>query len=103
MGQLAVQGIVSIKTGEPLVQIRQLDADNNEIYGFQVGPAEAREIAQNIIEAATNAVYDAALIAWSKETFPEHKEFGPRIVSSIRDFRADKWGLSDQPKDWSKD
>jgi hypothetical protein len=98
-----VQGIVSTKTGEPLVQVRQLDDDGNEQFGFQVGPMEAREMAQNFVEASMNAVYDAALIAWAKETFPDHEEFGPRMVGSIRDFRADKWGLPDQPKDWSKD
>lgn len=103
MGRLAIQGIVSTKTGEPLVQIRQLDDDDNEEYGFQVGVFEAREIAQHILEASMNAVYDAALIAWAKEVFPEHEVFGPRMVVSIREFRADKWGLPDQPKDWSKD
>lgn len=103
MGRLEVQGIVSTKTGEPLVQVRQLDDNDNEEYGFQVGPMEAREIAQNFIEAASNAVYDAALIAWAKEVFPEREEFGPRMVGAIRDFRADRWGLPDRPEDWSKD
>jgi hypothetical protein len=103
MGQFTMQGIVSIKTGEPLVQVRQLDDDGNEQYGFQISTTEAREIAQNFLEASMNAVYDAALIAWAKETFPEHEQFGPRMVSAIREFRADKWGLPDQPKDWSKE
>lgn len=103
MGRFEVQGIVSSKTGEPLVQVRQLNDEGNEEYGFQVSPMEAREIAQNFVEAATNAVYDAALLSWAKEVFPDNEEAGPYMVAMIRDFRADKWGLPDQPKDWSKD
>lgn len=103
MGRLEVQGIVSNKTGEPLIQVRQLDDDGNLQYGFEVGPMEAREMAQNFIEAAANAVYDAALIAWAKAATSEGEALGAYMVSLIRDFRADKWGLPDQPKDWSKD
>jgi hypothetical protein len=98
VGRLEVQGIVSIKTGEPLVQLRQLDENDVEESGFQVSPAEAREIAQNIQEAATNAVYDAALIAWAKES--DNKDMGIMLVDLIRRFRADKWGLPDRPEDW---
>jgi len=103
MGRLEVQGIVSRETGEPLVQIRQVDDEGTELYGFQVGPIEAREIAHNLIEATANAVYDAALIAWAKEAFPNEENVGSHMVSLIRNFRADKWGLPDQPKDWSRD
>jgi hypothetical protein len=98
VGRFEVQGIVSINTGEPLVQLRQLDENDVEESGFQVSPAEAREIAQNIQEAATNAVYDAALIAWAKES--DNEEMGVRLVDLIRRFRADKWGLPDRPEDW---
>lgn len=101
MGRFEVQGIVSNKTGEPLVQLRQLNDDGTEEAGFQVSPMEAREIAQNIQEAATNAVYDAALILWAKEAFPEEPAVGPVMVDQIRIHRADRWGLPDQPKDWS--
>ena len=103
MGRLEVQGIVSNKTGEPFVQVRQLDDDDNEQYGFQVGPMEAREMAQMFVEAAANSVYDAALIAWAKEAFPNDEMVGAHMVSLIREFRADKWGLPDRPKDWSTD
>lgn len=103
MGRLEVQGIVSAKTGEPLVQVRQIDDEGNEEYGFQCAPMEAREMAQNFVEAASNAVYDAALIAWAKEAFPHDEMMGARMVALIRDFRADKWGLPDQPKDWRND
>ncbi|HEY7162907.1 MAG TPA: hypothetical protein VH815_16720, partial [Acidobacteriota bacterium] len=64
MGRLEVQGIVSSKTDEPLVQFRQLDDDGNMMVGWQVGVHEAREMAQQVQEAASNAVYDAALVAW---------------------------------------
>ena len=99
MGQFTVQGIVSIKTGEPLVQLRQLDDDDNVEFGFQVSPMEAREIATNIQEAAMNAVYDAAIIAWAKES-EMGEEMGPMLVDLIRRFRADRWGLPDRPEDW---
>jgi hypothetical protein len=98
MGRLEVQGIVSVKTGEPLVQLRQLDDEDKEVVGFQVSPGEAREIAQNIQEAAANAVYDAALIAWAKEIDDEN--MGIMLVDLVRRFRADRWGLPDRPEDW---
>jgi hypothetical protein len=101
MGRLEVQGIVSHKTGEPLVQIRQLDDDGKEEYGFQVGIIEAREMAHNFLEAAFNAVYDAAIIAWAKETWPDDELMGARMLMLIRDYRADHWGLPDQPQDWT--
>ena len=100
MGRLEVQGIVSAKTGEPLVQFRQLDDDGQLQAGWQVPPADAREMAQQVVEAAMNAVYDAALIAWAKEAWPDDEEMGARIVDLIRRYRADAWGLPDQPEDW---
>lgn len=103
MGRFEVQGIVSVKTGEPLVQLRQLDDEDNEQHGFQVSPMEAREIAQNIVEAAANAIYDAALIAWAKEFHPDEPDTGSMLVDLIRRYRADKWGLPDRPSDWTQD
>jgi hypothetical protein len=101
MGRLEVQGIVSSKTGEPLVQFRQLDEDGTLIVGWQSGVLEAREMAQQVVEAASNAVYDAALIAWSKEMWPgEWEEMVAKLLPIIRTYRADAWGLPDQPEDW---
>lgn len=100
MARLEVQGIVSMANGLPMIQCRQLDDEGNLESQFQFSPAEAREVAQNIIEASFNAVYDAALIAWAKEASPEQPEMGPQMVALIRQFRADKWGLPDQPEDW---
>ena len=103
MGRLEVQGIVSVENGLPLVQFRQLDDEGNAVTGWQASPAEAREMAQQVVEASMNAVYDAALISWAKETWPNDPNMGPRMVSLIREFRADTWGLPDQPKDWRND
>jgi hypothetical protein len=98
-GKLEVQGIVSVKTGEPLVQFRQVE--NDEVVAeWQAPPADAREMAQMVVEAAMNAVYDAAIIAWAKETWPDDEMMGARMLTLIRDYRADTWGLPDQPKDW---
>jgi hypothetical protein len=100
MGRLEVQGIVSAKTGEPLVQFRQLDDDGKVEAEWQTLPVEAREMAQQVVEAAMNAVYDAALVAWAKETWPDDPVMGPRMLALIREYRADTWGLPDQPDDW---
>ncbi len=100
MSRLELQGIVSSANGMPYVQFRQLDNDDNVEAQWQMTPAEAREHAQMIVEASMNAVYDAALIAWAKEVAPEDSDMGPRIVTLIRKYRADIWGLPDQPSDW---
>jgi hypothetical protein len=98
MGRLEVQGIVSAKTGEPLVQFRQLDDDDNVEAQWQASPAEAREMAQQVVEACANAVYDAALIAWGRDGGEE--EMALRLVDVVRRYRADSWGLPDRPEDW---
>lgn len=101
MGRFEVQGIVAFSNGMPYVQLRQLDDNDVEESKIQVSPAEAREIAQNILEAATNAIYDAAVISWSKEYDPENGEvMGMALIDLIRKYRADKWGLPDRPEDW---
>jgi hypothetical protein len=102
MGRLEVQGIVSAKTSEPLVQFRQLD-DNGEIEaGWESTIPDAREMAQQILEAAMNAVYDAALMAWAIEMWPDDPNMGAALLSLIRKYRADTYGLPDQPDDWRK-
>ena len=100
MGRIEIQGIVSTENGLPFVQFRSLDDTGEVLSRWQLSPAEAREMAQNTIEASMNAVYDAAVIAWAKETWPEDKEMGARMLMLIREFRADKWGLPDNPEDW---
>jgi len=103
-GRLEVQGIVSAATGEPMVQFRQLERDPGTkwetVAEWQAGVADAREMAQQIVEAAMNATYDGATIAWAKEVWPDDEAMGPRLLQLIREFRADTWGLPDQPEDW---
>jgi hypothetical protein len=103
-GRLEVQGIVSTKTGEPLVQFRQID-NGNVAAEWQAGVADAREMAQQIVEAAMNATYDAALVAWVKEVWKDDGEERQLeviggLLTAVRLFRADTWGLPDQPEDW---
>jgi hypothetical protein len=100
MGRFEVQGIVSVKDGLPYVQFRQLDDNDKLEFGFQTTPAEAREMSQQIVEASMNAVYDAAITAWAKDVWPEDDQMGAKMLMLIRDYRADAWGLPDQPKDW---
>jgi hypothetical protein len=99
-GRLEVQGIVSALTDEPIVQFRSVDEDGRVIAEWQAGVADAREMAQMVVEAAMNATYDAALVAWAKETWPEDEMMGARILTLVRKYRADTWGLPDQPEEW---
>ena len=99
MGRFEVRGIVSSKTGKPLIQLCQVNDDMDEVI-FQVSPREAREIAGDIFEAAANAIYDAAFIDWVKETFPNNEMMEKNLVALIREYRGDKWELPDHPKGW---
>lgn len=102
MGSFEVQGVVSSEDGMPYIQMRQVDAEENLKFGFQVSPMEAREIAQSILEAAANAIYEAALVSWAKERDPKDGEvMAIMMVDGIRKHRADRWGLPDKPSDWS--
>jgi hypothetical protein len=101
-GRLEVQGIVSNKTGEPLVQFRQVE-NGTAVAEWQAPVVDAREMAQQIVEAAMNATYDAAIVAWARDTWPEDSEqmiYG--MLTIIRQYRADTWGLPDQPDDWNE-
>lgn len=100
MGRFEVQGVVSAETNLPMVQLRQVDDEGNELIGFQVDPTEAREIALSVLEAALNAVYDAALITWSIER--GNLGMGVMLVDTVRKHRADRWGLPDHPEDWRR-
>jgi hypothetical protein len=100
MGAFEVQGIVSAASGEPIVQFF-LELEGEQQARFQVSPMEARDLAQTINEAATNAIYEAALLAWAKERDPENGELmAIHLIDSVRRFRSDKWGLPGRPEDW---
>jgi len=104
-GRLEVQGIVSMKTDEPMVQFRQLErspgTEWETVAEWQAVVSDAREMAQQVLEAAMNATYDAALVGWVKENWPDdwQEMVGP-LLTQIRRYRADTWGLPDQPEDW---
>jgi hypothetical protein len=101
MGRIEVQGIVSATDTMPWVQFRQLDEKGNLELQFQITPEESRELAINIIGASMNAIYDAAIVTWAKQMDPEnYQETSSRLLVSIRQHRADIWGLPDQPEDW---
>lgn len=100
MGRLEVQGIVAANTREPVVQCRMLDDDDNETAKWQATVGEAREMAQQLVEAAMNATYDAAIFTWAIDEvkIEEHAAYG--MLDAVRRFRADTWGLPDRPEDW---
>lgn len=100
MGRLELQGIVAGEEALPFVQFRQLDDDGNVEAQWQMTPAEAREHAQKVVEASMNAVYDAAMTAWAKEAWPDNPDVWASLLILIRKYRADIWGLPDQPEDW---
>jgi hypothetical protein len=96
-----VQGIVSSSTGLPLVQFRQLRDDGTVDAEWQADVADAREMAQQVVEAAMNATYDAAMVAFAKEAWPDDwQQMAGGLLTMVRRFRADTWGLPDQPDDW---
>ena len=97
--RIEVQGIVAAETGEPLVQFRL--GTENGIMGWQATVADAREHAQQVVEAAMNAVYDASIVEFCKEQWPEQSDsMAAGLLTMIRRHRADAWGLPDQPDDW---
>jgi hypothetical protein len=101
MGRLEIQGIVSHKDGLPRVQFRQLDDKGKLEAGWESEIIEAREMAQQILEAVMNAIYDASIVTWVKEMDPANwEETSAKILTMIRTHRADRWGLPDQPEDW---
>ena len=100
MGRLEVQGIVSVRTGQPLVQFRQIDDDGTEQAMWQAPVLESREMAQQILEAAMNAVYDAALVTFAEANWPGDDDTKAALLIAVRTHRADTWGLPDQPEDW---
>jgi hypothetical protein len=100
MGRLEVQGIVSKDDNLPYVQFRQLDDDGELEIGWQSTPMEAREMSGQILEATMNAIYDAAIISWAREMWPNEEEKIWALLILIREHRSDKWGLPDQPEDW---
>lgn len=102
MGKFEVQGIVALKDGLPYVQFFVSGDEEDTKVMFQVSPQDARDMANNIHEAATNAIYEAALLGWAMDKDPENGQaMAVHLISGVRQFRADKWGLPSSPEDWS--
>jgi hypothetical protein len=99
MKAIEVQGIVSVLTGEPLVQFRLIESDVCNAQ-WQATVVDTRELGQKCVEAAMNAVYDAALVSFCREHFPGDDQVIAALLTAIRRHRADTYGLPDQPDDW---
>ena len=98
---IEVQGIVGGNPVEPkpLVQIRFMRDDETVAMG-QFDPDEARQHAQLVAEAATNAVYEAALFQWLTEEMEIDISRAGQALAAMRIWRADKWGQPTIPEDW---
>jgi hypothetical protein len=88
-GALEVLGIVSVRTGKPVVTLGW-----GESAG-QLSPEQARAHALLVLEAAQNAVTDAAILAWARTELDLDLETAGRLLDGLRTFRADKWGQPD--------
>lgn len=88
-GTLEVLGIVSAESGKPVVQLSW-----GEHVG-QLSPDEARAHALLILEAAQNAVADAAIFGWAREELGVDLERGAQLVDALRRYRTDHWGQPD--------
>jgi len=96
---MEVQGIVAAATGDPFVQLRLTDEEGGVLGQTQWTPDEARQFAQLVLEAATNATYEAALIEFLKSELKLSQDKCNEVLVAMRIWRADKWGQP-QPEDW---
>jgi hypothetical protein len=88
-GTFEVVGGVSVKTGRPYVQLE---------WGASIGqvsPEEARSHALLLLEAAQNAVADAAILGWARDELDVDLERGAQLIDALRRYRADRWGQPD--------
>jgi len=102
---LEVQGIVSAAANAPLVQVRFTDENGDTVPGAntQMTPDEAREHAQMVVEAAANAVYEAALVTWLLEEMKVDENVVFEALTAMRNWRSDKWGQPTIPEDWRQE
>lgn len=88
-GPLEVVGIVSSETGAPWVHLRW----GNE--RGQVNPEQARAHALLVLEAAQNAVNDAAILQWARDELELDLERAAVMLDVLRRYRSDHWGQPD--------
>ena len=88
-GTLSVIGGVSALTGRPYVEME---------WGESIGQVEveaARAHAMLLLEAAQNAVNDAAILDWARAEMDLDAETAVRMIAALRQHRADRWGQPD--------
>jgi hypothetical protein len=88
-GTLEVLGIVSARTGQPVVQLEWGGATG------QLDVEQARAHALLIVEAAQNAVADAAILEWAKDELELDLDRASALVDALRRYRSDRWGQPD--------
>ena len=95
-GMIGVLGGVSFQTGRPYVQMD---------WGESVGQLEvesARAHAMLILEAAQNAVNDAALLEWCRNELDLDRERAAQMIDALRTYRTDRWGQPDLELEFQK-
>lgn len=95
-GTLEVLGIVSAESGKPVVQLSWGD------QAGQLSPDQARAHALLILEAAQNAVADAAILEWARDELDVDLERGAHLLDALRRYRTDRWGQPDLKLEFGK-
>ena len=88
-GTLEVVGGVSFQTRRPYVELT---------WGEQAGQIDveaARAHAMLVLEAAQNAVADAALLEWAVDELEVGADRAAQLIDALRQHRADRWGQPD--------
>lgn len=88
--EITVQGMVASRTGEPAVQMRAGEA------AWQMTPAQARQHALIVLDAAVEAERDAATVAFMDkvardggDTGEEAERFAGGFLAAMREHRRD--------------
>lgn len=87
--QLDFHSGVSAFTGEPFVAFYATLADGSVRQAGQMTPANAREHAGAVFQAAEAAVHDAAMAQWLRERVGMEPEKAATAVHELREFRKD--------------
>jgi hypothetical protein len=86
---VSVQGIISSKTREPMVNVVNEDGNNQ----WQMNPAQARHFAMTILDSAVEAERDAATFAFLTSGRGSGMEFtdedAGNFLAVMRDHRKD--------------
>lgn len=83
---IMVSSMVATRTGEPLVILRWFTSV------AQFPPAQARDLALNLLDAAEAANTDAFLMGFVSQTLGGRPEDGAQILAGFRKFRAQQGG-----------